>query len=163
MSDRTIELTRTIDVLPATVFRALTDAGELSRWWTTSAESDARTGGSFAYRFEFEDPSRDHTYEGAYHDVTAEEHVGYPWHTSLGETTVDVRLREIGEATELTLTHTGWGSGAAADDAIETHVQGWSFFLDNLKSTLEGGRDLRADGPMRQKIPAADRHLPQEA
>ena len=37
MSDRTIELTRTIDASPATIFRALTDAGELPRWWTTSA------------------------------------------------------------------------------------------------------------------------------
>jgi uncharacterized protein YndB with AHSA1/START domain len=61
----TIELTRTIAASPDTVFRALTDAGELSRWWTTTAESDARTGGAFSYGFEFADPSRDHTYTGS--------------------------------------------------------------------------------------------------
>lgn len=154
MSDRTIELTRTIDAPPAAVFRALTDAGELSRWWTTSAESDARAGGSFAYVFEFADPSRDHTYTGAYHDVVADERVSYPWHTSFGETSVDVTLRRAADGTELTLAHTGWGDGTEADEAVELHVQGWGFFLDNLKSTLEGGPDLRAGGPMGQKTPA---------
>jgi uncharacterized protein YndB with AHSA1/START domain len=149
-----IEITSTIGAPPDLVFRALTDAGELARWWTSSGESDARTGGAFSYRFEFEDPSRDHTYEGVYHDVTAGERVSYPWQTSLGETTVDVRLRPSGDGTELTLTHTGWRSGAEADEAIALHEQGWSFFLDNLKSYLEGGADLRIGGPMGQRTPA---------
>ena len=59
-----IEITREIAAAPEHVFRALTDADELARWWTSSGESDARTGGSFSYRFEFEDSDRDHTYEG---------------------------------------------------------------------------------------------------
>jgi uncharacterized protein YndB with AHSA1/START domain len=154
MPDRTITLTRTIEATPATVFRALTDADELARWWTSSSESEPRTGGLFSYRFEFDDPSRNHTYEGVYHDVAADERVSYPWQTSLGETTVDVQLRPRGDATELALAHTGWGSDAAAEEAVEMHEQGWSFFLDNLKSYLEGGADLRVGGPMGQKTPA---------
>jgi uncharacterized protein YndB with AHSA1/START domain len=149
-----IEITRTIAATPDQVFRALTDRDELARWWTTGGESDARTGGGFSYRFEFEDPSRNHTYEGDYHDVTAPERVSYPWHTSLAETTVDVQLRPSGDGTDLTLTHTGWGSGAEAVEAVAMHEQGWSFFLDNLKSYLEGGPDLRVGGPMGQKTPA---------
>jgi uncharacterized protein YndB with AHSA1/START domain len=154
MSDRTIELSRTIAAPPSSVFRALTDADELARWWTSSGSSDPRTGGSFSYRFEFEDASRNHTYEGSYHDVTADERVSYPWQTSLGETTVDVRLRPSGDGTELTLAHTGWGTGADADEAVRMHEQGWGFFLDNLKSHVEGGQDLRVGGPMGQKTPA---------
>ena len=38
----TIELERTIDASPDAVFRALTDADELPRWWTTSAETRPR-------------------------------------------------------------------------------------------------------------------------
>jgi uncharacterized protein YndB with AHSA1/START domain len=147
----TIEITRTIDAPPAAVFRALTDAGELSRWWTTSAESDPRPGGAFSYRFEFEDASRDHTYEGDYHDVTADERVSYPWQTSLGETTVEVRLRPSGERTELTLTHSGWGEGADWDEMVAMHEQGWTFFLDNLVAYLDRGEDLRRGAPMGQK------------
>jgi uncharacterized protein YndB with AHSA1/START domain len=154
MPDNTITLTRTIEAPPATVFRALTDADELARWWTSSSESEPRTGGFFSYRFEFDDPSRNHTYEGAYHAVTVDERISYPWQTSLGETTVDVQLRPSGGATELTLEHSGWSSDAAAEEAAELHEQGWSFFLDNLKSYLEGGSDLRVGGPMGQKTPA---------
>ena len=149
-----IEITRTVAAPPAAVFRALTDSGELARWWTTGGESDPRTGGAFSYEFRFDDPSRDHTYEGAYHDVTPDERVSYPWHTSLGETTVDVRLRPASAGTELTLVHSGWGEGAEAAEAIAMHEQGWSFFLDNLTSYLEGGADLGVGGPMGQRTPA---------
>ena len=47
-----IEITRTIAAAPDQVFHALTDAGELARWWTSSGESEPRTGGWFSYRFE---------------------------------------------------------------------------------------------------------------
>ncbi len=154
MTDRTIELTRTIAAPTSTVFRALTDADELARWWTSSGSSEPRTGGAFSYRFEFEDAARNHTYEGDYHEVTPDERVSYPWQTSLGETTVDVRLRPAGDGTELTLAHSGWGDGPEADEAIQLHEQGWSFFLDNLKSHLERGKDLRIGGPMGQRTPA---------
>ena len=108
----TIEIPRTLAATPERVFHALTDADDLSHWWTTTAESDPRTGGSFSYGFEFEDATRDHTYTGTYHDVTPAESVSYPWQTGLGETTVDVRLRPAGTGTELTLVHRGWGEGA---------------------------------------------------
>ena len=149
-----IEITRTIDAPPSAVFRALTDAGELARWWTTGGHSDARSGGAFSYDFQFEDASRNHTYEGVYHDVTPDERVSYPWYTSLGETTGDVRLRPADSGTELTLVHTGWGEGAEAEEAIAMHEPGWSFFLGNLKSYLEGGADLRVGGAMGQKTTA---------
>jgi uncharacterized protein YndB with AHSA1/START domain len=154
MSDRSIVLTRELDASPEEVFRAFTDARELSRWWTTSAESDARTGGAFSYVFEFEDASRNHTYTGTYHDVTQGERVGFPWEGALGETTVDVRLRPRDGGTELTLTHSGWGEGADADEAVALHEQGWSFFLDNLVAYLDRGEDLRPTAPMGQRTPA---------
>ena len=56
-----IELTRQIDATPERVFQALTEAGELVRWFPSSAESDPRTGGDYVLRFEFEDASRNHT------------------------------------------------------------------------------------------------------
>jgi uncharacterized protein YndB with AHSA1/START domain len=154
MSERNIVLTRSLDASPAHVFQALTDAQELSRWWTTSAESEPRTGGAFSYGFEFADASRDHTYVGTYHDVTPNERVSYPWQAAVGETTVDVRLRPRDDGTELTLTHSGWGDGAEVDEAVELHEQGWSFFLDNLVAYVERGEDLRPSAPMGQKTPA---------
>jgi len=149
---RTIELTRTTEASPERVFRAWTDADELNRWWTTTAESDARTGGAFAYGFEFEDVSRDHIYTGAYHEVAPGERVSYPWQAGVGETTVDVRLEPAGDGTKVTLLHSGWGAGAEAEEAVELHEQGWRFFLDNLVAYLDRGEDLRLTGPMKQKV-----------
>jgi uncharacterized protein YndB with AHSA1/START domain len=150
---RTIELERTVDASPDAVFRALTDADELARWWMTSAESDARTGGSYSYRFEFEDESRNHTYTGEYIDVTPAERVAYPWRTGLGPTEVDFRLEPAGGGTRIRLEHSGWGEGSDWDESVQMHEQGWSFFLDNLKAYLERGEDSRA-AAMGMKTPA---------
>jgi uncharacterized protein YndB with AHSA1/START domain len=140
-----IELTNEIAASPEAVFRALTDPDELSRWWTTSAESDARTGGAFEYRFEFpEQPERNHTYSGTYDAVVPNERVAYPWQGRLGDTKVDVMLRPSGDGTVLRLVHSGWGEGGEWPAAVKMHEEGWGFFLGNLKSYLETGEDLRA-------------------
>jgi uncharacterized protein YndB with AHSA1/START domain len=154
MTDRTIEQAVRIDASPDAVFRALTDAGELARWFPSSAASDPRPGGSFEYRYEFEqDPSRNHTYAGEYRDVVPGERVAYPWNGKLGTTEVEVRLRPADGGTEVTLAHSGWGAGADWDESLEMHRQGWAFFLGNLKAYLERGEDARA-GTMGMKTPA---------
>jgi uncharacterized protein YndB with AHSA1/START domain len=140
-----IDLKQEIAADPETVFRALTDADELSRWWTTSAESDARTGGAFEYRFEFpEEPERNHIYKGTYDAVVPNERVAYPWRGRLGDTNVDVTLRPRTTGTELRLVHSGWGEDGAWPAAVKMHEEGWGFFLGNLKSYLERGEDNRA-------------------
>ncbi len=155
MQDRTIEQTTHIEASPDAVFRALTDAGELARWFPSGAESDPRPGGSFEYRYEFEqDPSRDHTYSGEYRDVVPGERVAYPWHGKLGTTEVEFLLRPADGGTEVTLRHSGWGTGADWDESLELHRQGWGFFLENLKAYLERAEDARA-ATMGMKTPAA--------
>jgi uncharacterized protein YndB with AHSA1/START domain len=146
VSDRIIELSTDIDASPEAVFRALVDADELVRWFPSGAESDARTGGSFEYRYEFDqDPSRNHTYSGEYTDVTPNERVAYPWNGKLGTTQVEFGLEPAGGGTRVTLRHSGWGTGSDWDESLEMHRQGWGFFLSNLKSYLEAGKDSRAD------------------
>jgi uncharacterized protein YndB with AHSA1/START domain len=137
----TIEITKQIETAPERVFRALTDADELGRWFTSSAESDPRTGGEYVLRFEFEDESRNHTYAGRYEEVTPNERVRYPWNGQFGETTVEFVLRPLGGGTELTLVHSGWTDGA--EEARQMHEQGWGFFLENLERYLTGGEDQR--------------------
>jgi uncharacterized protein YndB with AHSA1/START domain len=144
MSDRTIELSTTVAAPPEAVFRALTEAGELARWFPSSAESDPRVGGRFSYRFEFDDPSRDHTYSGEYQAVVPGELVSYPWHGRLGTTLVQFSLRPSGDGTAVQLIHSGWGEGPEWEEAEEMHRQGWTAFLENLRSYLERGEDRRA-------------------
>lgn len=150
-----IDQTLEIAAPPEAVFRALTDADELSRWWTTTAESDPRPGGAFDYRFEFEEQAgrENHRYTGTYDDVVQNERVAYPWQAGVGDTKVDVKLRPSGEGTTLRLVHTGWGEDDAAREAVQMHEEGWGFFLGNLKSYLERGEDQRA-AAMGLKTPA---------
>jgi uncharacterized protein YndB with AHSA1/START domain len=155
VSDRSIELSTEIQAAPDAVFRALVEAGELVRWFPSRAESDPRPGGAFEYAYEFEqDPSRNHTYSGEYREVTPNERVSYPWNGKLGTTEVEFRLAPGGDGTNVTLRHSGWGTGAEWDESMEMHRQGWSFFLANLKAYLEGGDDGRAEA-MGLRTPAA--------
>lgn len=136
-----IEIAKQIDAPPERVFAALTDAEELSRWFTSSAQSDPRTGGDYVLRFEFEDESKNHVYSGQYEEVTTPERVRYPWNGQFGQTTVEFSLRPADGGTEVTLTHTGWTE--AAEETRGMHEQGWQFFLDNLERYLTGGDDQR--------------------
>lgn len=152
MSDRTIELSTTVEAPPEAVLRAVTDAGELARWFPSAAESDPRTGGAYSYRFEFEaDTSRNHTYAGEYREVSSGR-VAYNWKTEAGPTEVEFRIAPSGDGTEIRLVHSGWR--AHEDDAVEEFRQGWSFFLENLKAYLERGEDARAS-MMGMRTPAA--------
>ena len=136
-----IEITQRIDAAPERVFRALTDADELTRWFASSAESDARTGGEYVLRFEFDDEAKNHTYAGQYDEIVPMERVRYPWNGRFGDTTVEFALRPADRGTELTLIHSGWTE--AAEEARQMHEQGWAFFLDNLERYLAGGEDQR--------------------
>ena len=154
---KTIDLKYEIAAPPDAVFRALTEPGELDRWWTTSAESDARTGGAFDYNWEFEPGAgrEDHRQSGSYEAVVENERVAYPWKAGGSDTSVDVTLAPSGSGTTVRLVHSGWGDTAEAGESVDMHEQGWGFFLENLKRYLERGEDQRS--AMGLKTPAVAR------
>lgn len=141
MEDRTIELTKTLDASLERVHAALTQPDELVRWFPSRAESDPRAGGSFEYRFEFDDATRNHVYAGEYVAVEPGR-VSYPWQGAMGATEVEFTLTGSGGGAELRLVHSGWQPGA--DSAFDEYEQGWSFFIANLERYLGGGEDRRS-------------------
>ncbi|MET3698464.1 uncharacterized protein YndB with AHSA1/START domain [Bacillus oleivorans] len=54
-------------------------------------------------------------------------------------TEVYVTLHEMGEHTEVTVKHGGWGEGPEWQKAREWHVMAWNQVLNSLKSALESG------------------------
>jgi uncharacterized protein YndB with AHSA1/START domain len=146
MMSRSIDLSVVVKASPEAVFRALTDARELERWFPSTAESDPRPGGAFRYTFTNQNAQHDHVREGRYLEVVPLRKVSYPWHMAPGEAPTTVEFTVIGGAGETTvsLVHSGWATDPAVDQAFQMHVQGWGFFLQNLKAVLEGGRDERA-------------------
>jgi uncharacterized protein YndB with AHSA1/START domain len=142
---RTIEQTLTVDAPPADVFRALTDADALKRWWISDGVSEPRSGGRFRYEWKMADASRDHVQEGTYDAVVDGVVVAYPWAAGdAGDTRVTLALAQDAGGTRVSLVHAGFPADPATDPIHEQHEQGWRGFLANLKSVLEGGQDNRA-------------------
>ena len=139
-----IKQTHTINAAPERVFRALTDANEITRWFASSAKSDAKTGGRFTYDYAFDDASRNHSAAGEYRDLTPGKSVAYSWPAGHANhpTEVVFTLAPNYGGTELTLVHSGWTEETAG--SMKEHDMGWGFFLSNLKGYLEGGKDQRA-------------------
>jgi uncharacterized protein YndB with AHSA1/START domain len=142
---QTITQSLTVDAPRADVFRALTDAGELKRWWITDGISEPRTGGRFRYEWRMADPANDHVQEGEYAEVVDGERVAYPWLAGpAGDTRVTFTLADRDDATEVVLEHAGFSADPEHAPILERHDQGWQGFLANLRSVLEGGPDNRA-------------------
>src|ERR671914_919090 len=108
MSDtRTFEHALTVDVPREQVFRALTDADELKRWWITDGISEPRPGGRFRYEWKMADPSNDHVQEGTYDEVVEGERVALPWSAPAGDSRVAFTLSDSDGATRVSLVHAG--------------------------------------------------------
>jgi uncharacterized protein YndB with AHSA1/START domain len=137
---KTFEHTLTVDRSRDEVFHALTNADQLKRWWITDGISEPRAGGRFRYEWRMADPANDHVQEGTYDEVVDGERIAYPWSSPAGDSRVTVTLSESNGGTQVSLVH----AGIAADDQFERYEQGWTGFLANLKSVLEGGADNRS-------------------
>ena len=137
---RTFEHSLTVDAQRDRVFRAVTDADELKRWWITDGISEPRPGGRFRYEWKTADAANDHVQEGTYDELVNGERVAFPWATPAGDSHVTLALSDSDGGTRVSLVH----SGIAADDQFERYEQGWQGFLANLKSVLEAGQDNRA-------------------
>ena len=141
----TIEQSVTVEAPADVVFGALTDAEQLTRWFPSKVESDARTGGKFIYSWEFSDAAQNGSQQGEYLEVVPNQKVSYTWQAGETPTTVDVTLREADGATEVNLVHSGFGTGEGSAQLREMHDGPWSFYMANLKAYLEQGADLRSE------------------
>ena len=142
-----IEHTVTVQAPPEAVFKALTDAAELVKWFPTTAESDPRPGVRFKYTWEFlDEPEKNHSMEGEYSEFIPNHKVSYPWHVSTGDehTFVEFTTEGTSAETKVTLVHSGWGSGQELDTVFKAYDDGWRFFMSNLKSWLERNEDERS-------------------
>jgi uncharacterized protein YndB with AHSA1/START domain len=145
--ERTIEMSLEIDAPADVVWKALTDAKELVRWFPLKAEIEPRVGGRYwmSWEGEFEGESRIEIHEPGRRLKTSMESTtredGRP-----AQLAVDYHLEGRGGRTALRLVHSGFGRGADWDDEYEAIRTGWTFELRGLRHYLERhrGQDRQA-------------------
>lgn len=127
------------------VFKALTDAHELTHWFPSRAESDPRKGGKFMLAWDFNEASQNGSQNGEYVDFEPNKALSYTWQAETGPTLVSIKLSESNGETTLELDHASTQAGMDEKKLHEGHANQWMFFLMNLKGYLEAGMDMRQE------------------
>jgi uncharacterized protein YndB with AHSA1/START domain len=139
--ERTIEMSLEIEAPPGEVWKALTHARELVRWFPLKAEIEPRVGGRYWMSWEgaYEGESRIEIFEPerrlrtTWPAMTRDE--GGP-----AQLAVDYHLEGKGGRTALRLVHSGFGRGANWDEEYEGIQTGWAFELRSLRHYLQRHR-----------------------
>ncbi len=142
-------LRRVIHAKRDRVFAAWSDPEKMSQWFiggpgTPVVTNDFRVGGKFENRMNIipvgehkgcqttTGPAT-HVHTGEYLEIIPEEKLVFTWNSpSVTNTRVTIELRDLGDSTELTLTH----ELIETESLREGHTEGWNVCLTNLSSYL---------------------------
>ena len=140
-----LHIQQKVAAAPATVFRALTDATELERWFAEHADvSLPEKRYDFWGRFTPETPSRD---EGTHQIdvVEPDSRLRYFWTVRGGRTTVDIRVVGKGAVTIVDLRHGDIPSAGSQGLSAYAFEDVWFLSLENLRRHLAGQDVVRCD------------------
>ena len=146
MRSSTMRITIASDTIG--IFEYLADPKKVVLWFPDQAVMEPQLGGKYHYRF------RDS--EGVWSGVVTEfirgNTFGLTWRPPEEEYETNLRYKLFpqGADTRVELTASGFTSSAALDKAVKY----WVFYLQNLKSVLEAGTDLRGKIKQPPKRPA---------
>jgi uncharacterized protein YndB with AHSA1/START domain len=159
---RDLRFTVRIKAAPDQVYKALTSATELCRWWLQGAETDARSSGRF--RMVWPKLKRKHgpgpaarvfppnvclgDSEGYFVDLQPGQKVAWMWKVGRGTKYPALSTffieKNRSRGCDVTLLHGGFSSKPEADRYFEGCAQGWEDCLAKLKLYLETGRTCRS-------------------
>src|SRR5437867_1455022 len=144
MASKTVKQRYFIKAPPSKVFKALTEPRLLKKWFLTSAKMSPRKGGNYTVNW-----SEGMGQSGKVLSYTRDKSLSLTWPQvqrgkPLGMTRATFRLRAKDEGTILDVSHTGFKSGTLWNENYASVCSGWAYFLMNLKSVLQHGRDLRS-------------------
>ena len=140
--DTFLNISRTFAAPREKVYAAWTEPEHLKQWWGPEGvtapvvEIDLRLGGR--YRTCMRTLEGDRWVGGVYTEVTPPERLVFTWKweddhaADSPDTLVTVEFRDLGDMTEVSLTHERFGSAESRD----LHRHGWSSSLDCLEQAL---------------------------
>jgi uncharacterized protein YndB with AHSA1/START domain len=130
----------TVETTPELAFEAVTKDSELREWFCDWSWTEVRPGGRYALHW-----NQGYHVEGRFLEVDAPRRVVIAWHGSgePGDTTVEFTVGVGDGGVEVTCTHRDFGPGPQWDRPLAEAQKGWHVAMENLKSGLETGIDLR--------------------
>jgi len=140
---------------PDAVYKALTSARELTRWWLLGAETDARCSGRVRMvwpRVRGRDGCRKGGFgerEGVFVDLEPGRKVAWLWKPARGEkktpplTSLFIDPRR--GSCEVTLLHSGFPTAASCDAVYAGYACAWEDGLAKLKLYLETGKTCKME------------------
>ena len=136
VSDDVLQFEVRVAAKPETIFPFLIEPAKMTRWQGTFATLDPKPGGIYRVNVTGRDISK-----GEFVEVTPYSRVVFTWGwegeghpVTAGSTTVEISLAEDGDATVVTLRH----SGLIAEHR-ERHAEGWEKLMPRLVIAAEGG------------------------
>lgn len=140
MSADSLSYQRKIGAARDLVYRAFTRATGFRDWLCDGATTQAEPDGRIVLWW-----NDGYVSSGVFKKLEPDTEIVFTWQgrAEPQATTVTVKLNKINGGTDLTLVHSGLGSGEAWETAREEFDNGWKYGLENLASTLETGKDLR--------------------
>jgi len=153
---RDIRLSATIRAEPDLVYRSLTSARELTRWWLQGAETDARNAGRLRMiwprlKSAAAAPGFGER-EGVFVDLEPGRKVAWLWKPARGEKGVpaltSIFILPARKGSEVTLLHSGFGAkaksrSASPEELYCLYARAWEDGLAKLKLYLETGRTCK--------------------
>jgi len=134
MDTKTVTKEQFIKAPPERVFRALTEARELERWFVQRAEIELKPGGTI--RTEWAPGVGEH---GKVKDVKPFQLFSFTWEAlSPTPTTLTFELSKQRDGTLLTLTHSGIGDGEKWE-VYRNISKAWDAHLNDLASWIQTG------------------------
>ena len=141
-----VHVSRTFDAPRERVFRAWTDPAAVTRWFggpggsTKSVEADVRVGGNYRITMKVRPTGRKAYVVGTYLEIDPPERLVYTfaWEKlpvptfGMGDSKVTVDFRELGAATEVSLTHELLDKGRLR----AFHRFGWKTSMERLARVL---------------------------
>lgn len=139
--DLRIEIDRTLDASPETVFRAITTPELVARWMGPEGstcrvlELELTLGGALRFEVAFPDGPT-FVLRGFYEDIQPGRRLVHSWGTEHEELTSTVvwELEPVGTGTRLHLRHLGLTS----PEDVAQNDAGWHHLLDRLEPVLTG-------------------------
>jgi uncharacterized protein YndB with AHSA1/START domain len=133
------------------VFNYLSDSKKLALWFPDQAIMEPQLGGKYHFRW----TGTEGVWSGVVTEFIRGNTLGFTWQPpdEPAATNVRIKLSPEGAQTTVELTHSGFSSSEALDKAVKN----WTFYLQNLKSVIEQGVDMREQMRRKTTHPASVR------